>query len=298
MRSGTNQFHGTAYEFLRNTDLNAIGYIFGQRPATFEKPTLQRNQFGATVGGPIIKNKLFFFGDYEGFRQLQRYLNFDSIPTLTDRAGHPAGAGGQSAHRRCLSGEHDSDRRSTPFAATGAERLCPRRTAPGRANNYQKLAADARLQRQVRRQDRRPDQRQDDRLPALQPAQGHSVLPARPSRPLGRRWQRLSCASSIRMRPLGYTWTVTPTSLLEVRLGFSHILGGKFPPFLGGASMQCSLRNPRPADLAQSHRRPQHAEHQRLHRRSAGRPPIRNSRIRPRGIPKINYSLDARAGTR
>ena len=47
----------------------------------FVKPTLQRNQFGATIGGPIIKNKLFFFGDYEGYRQLQRYLNFDSIPT-------------------------------------------------------------------------------------------------------------------------------------------------------------------------------------------------------------------------
>ena len=83
MRSGTNEFHGTAYEFLRNTDLNAVGFKFA-RPY-FQKPTLQRNQFGATIGGPIIKNKLFFFGDYEGFRQLQRYLNFDSMPTLTDR---------------------------------------------------------------------------------------------------------------------------------------------------------------------------------------------------------------------
>ena len=79
LRSGTNQFHGTAYEFLRNTDLNAAGFTFS--PAVFQKPTLQRNQFGATIGGPIIKNKLFFFGDYEGFRQLQRYLNFDSIPS-------------------------------------------------------------------------------------------------------------------------------------------------------------------------------------------------------------------------
>ena len=60
MRSGTNAFHGTAYDFLRNTDLNAIGYVFGQRPATFQKPTLQRNQFGATIGGPFIKNRLFF----------------------------------------------------------------------------------------------------------------------------------------------------------------------------------------------------------------------------------------------
>jgi hypothetical protein len=59
LRSGTNQFHGTAYEFLRNTDLNAIGYIFGQRPAPFQQPTLHRNQFGFTIGGPLIKNKLF-----------------------------------------------------------------------------------------------------------------------------------------------------------------------------------------------------------------------------------------------
>ena len=88
MRSGTNQFHGTAYEFLRNTKLNAIGYIFGQRPATFQKPTLQRNQFGGTIGGPIIKNKLFFFGDYEGFRKLQKcaQFRFDSRPSPTGRA--------------------------------------------------------------------------------------------------------------------------------------------------------------------------------------------------------------------
>ncbi len=65
--------------------LNATGFLFS--PAVFVKPTLQRNQFGATIGGPIVKNKLFFFVDYEGFRQLQRYLNFDSIPSMTDRQG-------------------------------------------------------------------------------------------------------------------------------------------------------------------------------------------------------------------
>ena len=87
LRSGTNEFHGTAYEFLRNTDLNAIGYIFGARPSTFEKPTLHRNQFGATIGGPFIKNKLFFFGDYEGYRQLQGYLNFDTLPDAAEQTG-------------------------------------------------------------------------------------------------------------------------------------------------------------------------------------------------------------------
>ncbi len=87
LRSGSNQFHGTAYEFLRNTDLNAIGYIFGARPATFQKPTLHRNQFGATIGGPIIKDKLFFFGDYEGYRQVQGYLNFLTLPDTAERQG-------------------------------------------------------------------------------------------------------------------------------------------------------------------------------------------------------------------
>src|SRR6202162_4924646 len=85
MRSGTNQFHGTAYEFLRNTVLNAVGFLFS--PAVFVKPTLQRNQFGTTIGGPIVKNRLFFFGDYEGYRQLQRYLNFDSLPNVNDQRG-------------------------------------------------------------------------------------------------------------------------------------------------------------------------------------------------------------------
>ncbi|MBV9611732.1 MAG: carboxypeptidase regulatory-like domain-containing protein, partial [Acidobacteriaceae bacterium] len=52
LRSGTNGFHGTLYEFLRNTDLNAVGFTFS--PTVFQKPTLQRNQFGVTIGGPFI----------------------------------------------------------------------------------------------------------------------------------------------------------------------------------------------------------------------------------------------------
>src|SRR5262245_65024097 len=85
-RSGGNAFHGSVYEFLRNTNLNAVGYIFGQKPATFRKPTLQRNQFGITLGGRFIKNRMFFFADYEGFRELAKNLQFASIPTLNDRA--------------------------------------------------------------------------------------------------------------------------------------------------------------------------------------------------------------------
>ena len=83
LRSGTNQFHVTLWEFLRNTDLNAVGFF---KPAT-GKPSLHRNQFGLTVGGPIIKNKLFFFGDYEGYRQTQGYVSYYSVPSTSDRQG-------------------------------------------------------------------------------------------------------------------------------------------------------------------------------------------------------------------
>src|SRR3954466_2275886 len=84
MRSGTNQVHGTLYEFLRNTELNAVGYF---KPNGGVKPPLQRNQFGGTIGGPIVRNKTFFFGDYEGFRSIQKVLNFATIPSLADRSG-------------------------------------------------------------------------------------------------------------------------------------------------------------------------------------------------------------------
>ncbi len=86
LRSGTNQFHGTAYEFLRNTSLNATGFF---KPLRNQKPTLIQNQFGFTVGGPIIKDKTFFFLDYEGFRRIFRTLqgNIQTIPTADNRRG-------------------------------------------------------------------------------------------------------------------------------------------------------------------------------------------------------------------
>lgn len=84
VRSGTNQFHGSAWEFLRNTNLNAVGFF---RPST-GKPVLVQNQYGAALGGPIKKDKMFFFANYEGFRRVQRVLEFASIPTANQRQGN------------------------------------------------------------------------------------------------------------------------------------------------------------------------------------------------------------------
>jgi hypothetical protein len=91
--SGTNQFHATAYDFIRNTDLNAAGYF---KPTTiggagnvipFKKPTFNRNQFGGNFGGPILKDKLFFFLDYEGFRQTLTTLSALTLPTQNELNG-------------------------------------------------------------------------------------------------------------------------------------------------------------------------------------------------------------------
>jgi len=87
MRSGGNSFHGTAYEFLRNTELNAIGYVFGsvRRPSRSDSAGV--NQFGATIAAPSSESRVLL-RRYEGFRQLSAFLNFDSIPNAVDRSGH------------------------------------------------------------------------------------------------------------------------------------------------------------------------------------------------------------------
>jgi hypothetical protein len=83
-RSGTNQLHGSMWEFLRNTDLNAIGFF---QPLGGVKPTYNQNQFGAAAGGPIKKDKLFLFADYEGLRKSQSQLAFATLPTADQRKG-------------------------------------------------------------------------------------------------------------------------------------------------------------------------------------------------------------------
>ena len=91
--SGTNRFHATLWEFLRNTDLNAAGYfkpnLVGNlgNVVPFQKPTFNRNQFGVNFGGPIVKDKLFYFVDYEGFRQTLKPLSVGTVPTLNELNG-------------------------------------------------------------------------------------------------------------------------------------------------------------------------------------------------------------------
>src|SRR6202030_2640962 len=81
-KSGTNQFHGSAYEFVRNASLDASNFIDNSQ--SIAKPPFRRNQFGGSAGGPIQKDKTFIFGDYEGIRQGLGSTQITTVPTQAD----------------------------------------------------------------------------------------------------------------------------------------------------------------------------------------------------------------------
>ncbi len=81
-RSGTNAFHGDAYEFLRNSVLDARNYF------DRAKPPFRRNQFGASLGGPLQRDRTFIFGDYEGLRQSLGITQVDTVPSAAARNGN------------------------------------------------------------------------------------------------------------------------------------------------------------------------------------------------------------------
>src|SRR3984885_7009810 len=81
-RSGTNQIHGSAYEFLRNSKLDTKNYF-----DVGNIPPFKRNQFGGTLGGPIVKNHTFFFVDFEGIRQSKGITTVATVPSAAARSG-------------------------------------------------------------------------------------------------------------------------------------------------------------------------------------------------------------------
>jgi len=225
-RSGTNQLHGSGWEFFRDTKLNAETYF---KPVDGSKPPLRRNQFGAVLGGPIAKNKAFFFADYEAFRQNRKLPSFATIPTAAQKSGvltvdvrnprtgvvYPAG---------------------TPIAMTAFARKVlsglPDPNIAGAANNYQILQqfsnesnkAGGKLDFKVSsslslfgRYGFR-NLNTDDQAPVPLPSGGGGN---------GNIYARN------KQFVMGATYTPTSTSLLEVRFGWSSTEGGKNPPALG-----------------------------------------------------------------
>jgi len=84
-KSGTNEYHGSLFEFFRNQHMDARSFFAGA------KPPYHQNQYGGSIGAPIRKNRVFYFADYEGFRLRQGQTFVDTVPTIAERQGNFAG---------------------------------------------------------------------------------------------------------------------------------------------------------------------------------------------------------------
>ncbi|MGH9841112.1 MAG: carboxypeptidase regulatory-like domain-containing protein [Blastocatellia bacterium] len=139
IKSGTNDPHGSLYGFLRNDNLDARNFF--DRDV---KPEFRQSQFGGTVGGPMIKNKAFFFGNYEGLRLAKALTRTFTVPTESLRSGQfttlvrdpatglPCTAADQ---RGCFAGNRIPDNRISPVAR-GLLEFLPRPNLAGAANNF------------------------------------------------------------------------------------------------------------------------------------------------------------------
>jgi hypothetical protein len=146
-RAGSNAFHMTLFEFFRNEALNARNYF----STTGRKPEYRRNLYGGTLGFPVLRNRLFFFGDYQGVRQLIGVTRISTIPTLKERQGIFSGVAKiyDPATTTVVNGvnvrkEFPNGVINVPMdpAALGLLARFPTPTSSGVANNYTRTAND------------------------------------------------------------------------------------------------------------------------------------------------------------
>ncbi len=249
LRSGTNQLHGTVYEFFRNTDLNATGYFRAQA-----NPTLHRNQFGVTLGGPIVKDKLFFFVDYEGYRQKQGYFNAYSVPDLNDRVGIlPVTVVNPLTQTLYPAGTQIPISVINPFAAAALGGLQTPNNGNALTNRSNNLEDIVPIKDYSDKYDAKLDYQINDKMTAfLRFSQRKDIAYYGPADPGPSGGDGNGFIHAIQQQAaIGYTWTISPSSLIEGRFGFDHVLGGKEPPYLGGPNIASEFNIPGlPSSLA------------------------------------------------
>ena len=146
-RSGSNQVHGSLFEYFRNEDLNARNWF---ATSTARKPMYRRNLFGATLGAPVLHDRLFFFGDYQGILQRIGVTRISTVPTAAQRAGIFTGTHIYDPSSTTIAGgklvrnEFPNDVINVPLdpAAVALLARFPLPTSAGTANNYTRTAND------------------------------------------------------------------------------------------------------------------------------------------------------------
>jgi Carboxypeptidase regulatory-like domain len=220
-KTGSNELHGTLFEFIRNEALNARNFFAQPGP----KPEFRRNQYGFTLGGPVRKNKTFFFVDWQGTRLLTGTTRFSTVPTLNQRAGiftttiyDPATSPRVPFANNTIP--------TTRFDAIGAQVLAhyPSPNLPGAANNFVRTAVEPDSQDQF---DTRLDQifndrhrafvrysfLRDDDNPVTPLPDGSGSLTA------GVIGHALTRGDGVASE---YDWTLSPTMLNQARFGYTR----------------------------------------------------------------------------
>ncbi len=241
IRSGTNEFRGSAYDFLRDTSLNAVGFF---KPTRLQKPELRQNQFGVTFGGPIVKDRTFFFANYEGFRRITKSLQFGTIANASERGGVLGVAvripydfvdSSGTLQRAGTVIPAGSPVPMTSFARKVLAGL-PAVTTAAASNNFENLPRSTFFNDKF---DVKVDHNFNSRVNAFARVSYRKLhnfeAPLLPE-PL---FSPANANVNVENKQLatGVTYTLSGSSVLDLRLGVSHTKAGKTPTGLGGPSM-------------------------------------------------------------
>jgi hypothetical protein len=229
IKSGTNQLHGSIWEYNRNTVFNAVGFF---KPLNGTLP-FNQNQFGAAAGGPILKNKLFVFGDYEGFRRVYHAILFASVPTVAMDHGDFSAYGLPIVNPITGANFPTGVIPASQFGPiANALTSLPAPNLPGLSNNYESAPSDTTY-------NDKGDIRSDYYLGSKLSIFGrYSQLDTRifsppnipgPSGGNANGNVYVQTYSGVG----GFTYTVSPTSILEFRFGGNYSHNGKLPSTVG-----------------------------------------------------------------
>ncbi len=231
LKSGTNQFHGELWEFNRNTVVNAVGFF---KPVGGGTLPFNQNQFGGAFGGPILKDKMFFFAAYEGFRRVSHPLQFATVPTTAMDQGNFSAYGlpitnplnGTTYANGIIPQPQYSPIANAVLSALPAPNL------PGLSNNYESAPADTIYNDKG---DFRYDAFVSQKLSFFARYSQFDTRIFSPPNIPGPAGGNANGNVGVKTKQAvaGTVWTISPTTILEARLGIDYTMGGKNPSTLG-----------------------------------------------------------------